>query len=341
MTHLRWAAAVIGAALSATAARSQGILLDPNGLGVGGRGAIVSVGRSHGRTQYSLSIGAFSGYGYPGGGFYGPYPSISQVSVYYAPPPPTVIVAPAADRAEMAAMALDLLRRRVREDPRYEPPAEEFDGQPPPVPLPPKADAPKPPPKVEQPKPPPKVEQPKPPPAKPPDAPKPPPEPPKALDDPVAENARLVSLGRDAFAAGEYGRAAERFRKATTVAPAPPLAHFLLAQSLLALGKYREAVDAVHAGLAAQPDWPTGRFHARDLYGANAAEFTDHLKALEDALNRRADDPVLLFLYGYALWFDGRQDDARLRFRRALPADPAAGTFLRAGGLCIPPSPQR
>jgi tetratricopeptide (TPR) repeat protein len=187
---------------------------------------------------------------------------------------------------------------------------------------------------------------------KPPDKPKPPedvkpprkpdqapelPRPPRPEAEPRAENARLVALGRAAFASLEYGRAAQRFRQATQEAPREPLAHFLLAQALVALGKYREAVDAIHAGMELRPDWPAAHFPPLELYGANVADWPAHLRRLEDTLKRHPDDPVLLFLYGYELWFDGRREEAEGLFRRARPgaADPSViDRFLRA----LPPA---
>jgi tetratricopeptide (TPR) repeat protein len=314
MTHLRWAFALTGLVLFAPALAAQGVFYpDPYGLGVAGRGGALVIGRSHGHTHFSLALG-YSGFGY---GFdrYGYYPG-GPVTVVYVQQPPPVIVAAVPDRQALAEQALALFQRQVRDDPRFEPPPADFDDRPPPrrpPPMPP-ADPPKPPPK----------EPPKPPPAK-------PPEPPAPLDDPVAENARLVEVGRSAFADGEYGRAALRFRQATAVAPNQPEAHFLLGQALFALGKYHDAVDALHAGLALQPDWPAGKFRSPEPYGPNLADYADHLKALEDALDRRSADPVLLFLAAYELWFDGRRDDARRLFRKALPDDGAAGLFLKVG----------
>ena len=89
-----------------------------------------------------------------------------------------------------------------------------------------------------------------------------------------------------------------------------------------------------------QPDWPDARFQPLDLYGPHPADYADHAKALADALGRRPGDPDLLFLDGYALWFDGRKDDARPLFQKALPgaAYPGDGAALssRCGGAGRP-----
>ncbi len=157
-----------------------------------------------------------------------------------------------------------------------------------------------------------------------PPAPREPPVPPhiEPKRDPQEESARQVAVGKEAFAAGEYGRAAFRFRKAAEVAPQQAQPHFLLAQALLALGKYRDAVGAIHAGLALDPTWPATGPSARALYGPNAAEFEDHLQELQASLTHHPDDPVLLFLLGYFLWFDGQQDAARQLFEKAAPLVP-------------------
>jgi hypothetical protein len=151
---------------------------------------------------------------------------------------------------------------------------------------------------------------------------KPLPEPPPPADNPRDEVARLLGLGNAAFTAQEYGRAAQRFRQATVVDPAQPMPYFLLAQAQFALGKYRDAVASIHAGMRLKRDWPSARFPVRDLYGPNPADYTAHLRQLQDALAQNPADPVLLFLYAHQLWFDGQQDEARKVFRRAKAVAP-------------------
>jgi hypothetical protein len=143
--------------------------------------------------------------------------------------------------------------------------------------------------------------------------------------DPKTEYARLLTLGRDSFILQEYGRAARRFRQATQVLPKEPLAWFLLAQAEFALGKYHEAVVSIHEGVRRQPDWPMLRFRPIDLYGVNAADFSEHLKRLDEALAQNPNDAALLFLLGYQLWFEGKVDQARPLLERAarLADDPS------------------
>lgn len=166
----------------------------------------------------------------------------------------------------------------------------------------------------------------------------PPPQPPPAKDNPREANAQLIDLGLAAFAAQEYGSAAQRFRQATLIEPNVALAHFLLGQAQLALGKYDEAVAAIHDGLKLHKNWPNVPFHPRvEMYKGNEADFVMHLKRLEDVLAKKANAD-LLFLYAYQLWYDGRRKDAVPFFRQARPLarDPVyIDRFLAA----VPPEP--
>jgi hypothetical protein len=138
-----------------------------------------------------------------------------------------------------------------------------------------------------------------------------------AKRDAMPERGDPVFMGRQTFANREYGRASRFFKRATEDHPDNPAAHFLLAQAQFALGKYRDAVASIHAGLRLDKDWPTSRFKPVALYGANAADYGEHRADLQEALKRRPDDAVLLFLSAYQLWFDGQEDEARRLFGQA------------------------
>ncbi|MFO0846252.1 MAG: tetratricopeptide repeat protein [Gemmataceae bacterium] len=140
-----------------------------------------------------------------------------------------------------------------------------------------------------------------------------------------------AALGREAFRLGEYGRATQRFREAARLLGRDGPPYFLLAQSLAAQGKYHQAFDALQGGLARRPDWPASGFRLVELYD-DVLEYSDHLQTLEEAAARHPADPELQFVYGYALWFDGRLDEASAAFRRALPRAADTGVidlFLR------------
>lgn len=140
---------------------------------------------------------------------------------------------------------------------------------------------------------------------------------------------KLIDQGRMAFAEGEYGRAADHFRRAVAAADADPLPRFLLVETLTALGKYTAAAEAARSAAERFRDWPALTVRPLDLYGARSADFTEHLKQLEQTRAAHPGDPALSFLTAHTLWFAGRKDEARDLFRRAAPNFPAAERFLK------------
>jgi hypothetical protein len=114
-----------------------------------------------------------------------------------------------------------------------------------------------------------------------------------------AENARLLKLGKEAFALGQFGRAAERFQEAAKVLPDNAESLFLLAQAQFALGKYVEATASICAGMKLKPDWPNSQFDPRELNDKNPVAHVRQLDMLRDAVEANPNEPALLFLYGY------------------------------------------
>jgi tetratricopeptide (TPR) repeat protein len=131
------------------------------------------------------------------------------------------------------------------------------------------------------------------------------------------------------LAAGEYGRAADYFRRAAAGNADDPQIPFHLVQTLIALGKYTAAADTARAAVERFPGWPALTMRPGDLYGPNTADYRNHLRLLGETQAAHGDDAVLLFLYGHALWFDGQKDEARALFRRAAATYPAAERFLK------------
>jgi hypothetical protein len=154
--------------------------------------------------------------------------------------------------------------------------------------------------------------------------PPPKPVPQEAEDEPRDEFDFLIFRGRKEFAAKNYGQAAQRFQQATLLAPKAPLPYFLLAQTQFALGKYRLAVQSIHAGMDLKKNWPAAKFSSRDLYQENEVEFLAHLKRLEDVVDKQPQAAALLFLWAHQLWFDGKRDKAKPIFQKArkVAADP-------------------
>jgi hypothetical protein len=135
-------------------------------------------------------------------------------------------------------------------------------------------------------------------------------------DEPKARSKFLIEKARQAFLQDEQGRAAERLQAAIDLVPNAPLPYFLLAQVYVARGEYPEAVAAIRAGMRKHPDWPTARFDPTTMY--SRPEFFDpDLQKLKTAAEAKPDDPALLFLYGYQLFFLGDRKEAAKLFKKA------------------------
>src|SRR5262249_530024 len=174
-----------------------------------------------------------------------------------------------------------------------------------------------------------------------PEPPQPEPQKPQPLpppkDNPKDEATRLLDLGLTAFSQQHYGLAAFRFRQALEANAAPVRAHFLAAQAALALGKDKDAVAAIEEGMRRRPDWPNADFNPRkELYKGAEPDFMEHLDRLHETVKKSPENPTYLFLYAYALWFDGRRAEAVPLFQRA--RDKAADkTYIDAFLKAAPP----
>jgi tetratricopeptide (TPR) repeat protein len=143
--------------------------------------------------------------------------------------------------------------------------------------------------------------------------------------DPKKEALRLMKLGRVSFAAGDYGRAAEHFERASTADPADAVPYFLHGQAKFATGQYAEATARIRLGLARDPKWPVAAFNPLELYGGHPERFVLHLIALKKANIDNPGQVTLEFLLGYQLWFTGEKAEADKLFRAAEGRLPAPG----------------
>lgn len=135
-------------------------------------------------------------------------------------------------------------------------------------------------------------------------------------DEPKSRSKYLIEKAREAFLLGELGRSAERLQAAIALAPNAPLPYFLLAQVHVARGEYPEAVATIREGMRKNPDWPAAKFDPTTMY--SRPEFFDpDLQRLKAAHEAKPDDPALLFLYGYQLFFLGDRKEAAKLFQRA------------------------
>jgi hypothetical protein len=135
--------------------------------------------------------------------------------------------------------------------------------------------------------------------------------------DPVKEALRLLKLGRESFAAGEYGKAGDLFDRAAGANPKAAGPRFLRAQAAFAAGSYADAVTAIRAGLLIDPAWPAGTFDPKEPYGVNPGAFAAHLAELRKVAAANPGEAALEFLLGYQLWFVGEKVEARKWFGAA------------------------
>jgi hypothetical protein len=145
--------------------------------------------------------------------------------------------------------------------------------------------------------------------------------------DPKKEAQRLLKLGRESFAAGDYGRAAEHFERASTADPADAVTYFLHGQARFATGQFAEAAARIRDGLARDPKWPRARFDPIELYGDKPERFVLHLIALKKTVADNPGQVTLGFLLGYQLWFTGDKAEANRLFRAAEAGLPDPGPF--------------
>src|SRR5579884_4142951 len=286
MKHGRWLAALVGCVLVGPELSAQGFLLPPP------VGSFI-IGRTLSPSHHHHHFSSFAAYvsGSYGLGYVASYPSwpvVSAPTVVICNPPPVVISQPVVV-VNQPTLPAGLDRAALRRKGIILPGDDDEDEQPPPAKKPPPPPMP---------------------------APQPPPAPP---EDP---SARLLELGKAAFAAQLYGLAERRFRRATTLPQVDPRSFFFLAQAEFALGKYAEAVEAIDTGLRLRPNWPESNFRALDLYDGHATDFTAHLDRLRDAVARFPKDATVLFLLGYEEWFAGRIEQAQALFHRAAALAP-------------------
>jgi hypothetical protein len=146
----------------------------------------------------------------------------------------------------------------------------------------------------------------------------------------------LLEQGAREFQAGDFGLAAQRFRKALDLGPKQARVYFLLAQAEFATGNYRDAVATIQAGMAIDKQWPRMAIKpSLDLYQGRQADYDNHLQRLTESAAGQPNHPALLFLLAHQLWFEGRRADALALFQRARPLTANAAfidIFLAAGG---------
>ncbi len=119
-------------------------------------------------------------------------------------------------------------------------------------------------------------------------------------DPAAAKSQEFSDRGDTLFRTSNYEGATYAWRHAVVDDPQNPLLVLKLAQALFAMGKYEEAAGATQAAMRQLPkeQWSAIVSRYQELYG-KPQDYTQQLKALEKAINKKPDDPALHFLAGY------------------------------------------
>lgn len=146
-----------------------------------------------------------------------------------------------------------------------------------------------------------------------------------------ATTERYLREGSQAFAEGEYGKAAEAFRMAVAASPNAAAPRFAFGQALVATGDYAYAARILRSAVLMEPAILKAPGSIVGVY-RDPAEFDRVLGLLRRASLERPDDPDLLFLVGYQQYVSG-DPQAKVSFDRLaerFPEDPMLALFRPA-----------
>jgi tetratricopeptide (TPR) repeat protein len=171
---------------------------------------------------------------------------------------------------------------------------------------------------------------------------------PPADDETVRDAKNLLDQARAVFREDDYVQAQTLVERAIALLPSDPALHEFRALTLFAQQKYRDAAATLYAVLAAGPgwDWPTMASFYRDV-----ETYTRQLRALEEFVGRRPEEPAGRFVLAYHYLVLGHKDQAAAQLRAVLqlqPQDKLSAALLQAltsanaaGGVAAPPLPNR
>ena len=150
-------------------------------------------------------------------------------------------------------------------------------------------------------------------------------------DAAVAESTEQVfSAARDAFKAGDYGRAVDLADQVLKQTPNVPVVHEFRALALFALGRYDEAAAVNYAVLSAGPAWNWSTLV--NLY-PDVDTYTIQLRALEAYAGGHPDSTSAPFLLGYHYMVQGHAEAAAAQFEkvtRLQPDETLSASFVKA-----------
>ncbi|MBI3860814.1 MAG: tetratricopeptide repeat protein, partial [Planctomycetia bacterium] len=141
--------------------------------------------------------------------------------------------------------------------------------------------------------------------------------------DAAASARDFANQGETAFKAGDYNGAVYAWRHSVLDDAQNGVVTMMLGQALFATGKFDEAAGATQAAMRLLPKdkWGVVAGNFRELYG-NVQDYTDQLRALEQAVKGKPDNPALRFLTGFHYAYLGYPQEALDQFNRGLKLEP-------------------
>jgi tetratricopeptide (TPR) repeat protein len=146
-----------------------------------------------------------------------------------------------------------------------------------------------------------------------------------------ATTEKYLRKGSEAFEKADYETASEAFRMAVVSSPkaAPP--RFAFGQALIALGDYAYASRVLREAIRMEPAILGAPGSIAGVY-EDAEEYGRVFAALVAAIEKKPEDPDLLFLLLYQQHFSGdpKAVETLERFKKLYPADPTLGLMAPA-----------
>jgi hypothetical protein len=139
----------------------------------------------------------------------------------------------------------------------------------------------------------------------------------------TAGSGGFAEKGEAAFKAGDYNGAINAWKHAAIDQPQNPVIMMMLGQALFATGKFDEAAGATQMAMSAIPKekWGVVATNYKELYG-NPQDYTTQLRALENAVREKPDNPAQRFLLGYHYAYLGYPQQAVDQLDKALKIAP-------------------
>jgi tetratricopeptide (TPR) repeat protein len=134
--------------------------------------------------------------------------------------------------------------------------------------------------------------------------------------DARAKARAYMTQGDNLFREQRYAAAAQQYRAAASMAPDLAESNWRYAHTLVAMGEYDLAVNAVDRALAASDDTTRGGFNLDTLYGTVGTAKASHLEWMASQ-SLQSESPNAYFLLGMTMHYSGETQRAEKFFARA------------------------